>query len=275
MNTYAQEAGFLLRRLRRQRKLRLKEIAPQFNRSIAALSRTERGEEEVERSHILRAIEVFQLTSWEAYQLWTAAGYIPEVYLLPAHQYDLHALATALLGDLGFPAFIMDAIGYVQAWNRGIETIWAPSQSVPRPHIIGDLFAERVRLSMGAQWAAYVRQALAVFYHKTLRVANDPAFRRLLTSLTDAHGDEFIGLWNAAAQYDPQRAGVLPVELGGTVVRYHSPLGPIEYLVMQSVFQFPSRYELYLYIPFGAENQARYAQFQDEMGEERVWLWEE
>jgi transcriptional regulator with XRE-family HTH domain len=274
MSTYTQAAGQLLRRLRQQRQLKLREIAPKLHSSIATLSRKERGEEEIERSDVQRAIEVFQLTPWEAHQLWTAAGFIPEIDLLPAHEYDLRAFAEAMLAQLYFPAFIMDAIGYVQAWNQGIEAIWAPSQSVPHPHVISDLFSERVRTSMGDQWAGYVQQSLAVFYHKTLRVANDPAFRQLLADLVEAYSDEFVSLWNAAQQYDYLRNGALPLELGGTVVRYPSPVGLIEYLVMQSVFQFPSRYELYLYVPLGAENQARYAQFQALMGEERLYFWE-
>lgn len=265
--------GTLLRKLRQQRKLTLKQAAARLNTSAPVLSRKERGADEVERLDIRLAITGYCLTPWEAYALWTEAGFIPEPMQPPARTYNLRDFAETLLLNLPFPAFIQDILGYVVAWNEGIEAIWLPSQTEsPRLHIIDELFTARVRVYLGEHWDAYILRALKVFYHKTLSISNDPTFRELLAYLSRRHPDVFVAKWNLAQTTTEGPLEPPAIEMGSTIVPHASPYGLIDYLVMQSAFQFPPEYELIMYVPFGKENQERYEQFKATMGPNRLYF---
>jgi transcriptional regulator with XRE-family HTH domain len=263
-------AGQVLRNLRQQRGLTLKQAAAALHTSAPVLSRKERGEDAIERHDIRLAVRSFHLTPWEAYELWTSAGFIPEPALPLERAYDQRELAQALLPNIAFPAFIVDVFGYIGAWNQGIEAIWAPSQAEsPRIHVVDDLFSARLRARLGARWEPYVARSLKIFYHKTLRVANQPAFKALLEELYARHGEEFVRKWNEAQN---GIGSALPSDISGTIVVHESPVGLIEYLVTQSVFQLPQEYELIVYVPFGADNQERYRMFKATMGEHRLYF---
>ena len=265
-------AGHLLRKLRHQRGLTLKLAAAALNTSSPVLSRKERGEDVVERQDIRFAIKSYQLTAWEAYELWTAAGFLPEPSPISEHADDLHEQTEALLQNIAFPAFVMDSLGYIRAWNQGIEAIWAPSSaqaSAGRLHIIDDLFSARLRERLGEAWEAYVAQSLKIFYHKTLRIANDPEFRMLMETLHARHGAEFVRKWNEAQSGGN---GLATPDAAPTIVVHDSPFGPIQYLVMQTLFQLPQQYELITYIPFDAANQERYQRFKAAIGPNKLYF---
>ena len=265
-------AGQMLRKLRHQRGLTLKQAAAALNTSPPVLSRKERGEDVIERQDIRFAVKSYQLTAWEAYELWTAAGFIPELSLISEHIYNLHEQTELLLQNIAFPAFVMDSLGYIRAWNQDIEAIWAPSaaqQGRHRLHIIDDLFSPRLRERLGPGWEAYVSQSLKIFYHKTLRIANEPEFRALIETLHARHGAEFVRKWNEAQN---GRGDPLAPDAGATIVVHDSPSGPIEYLVMQTLFQLPQQYELITYVPFGDANQERYRHFKATIGPNRLYF---
>ncbi|MCC9075951.1 helix-turn-helix domain-containing protein [Litorilinea aerophila] len=269
---YTETAGRMLRRLRLQRNLTLQDVATQLNVSVAALSRKERGIDAINRIDIRLAIQALQLTPWEAHELWTAAGFIPESGLVEPRDHDLRTFAETLLSGLPYPAYISDLIGYVQAWNQGFEALWEASQSTSRPlHLLQELFTSRARARLGERWQSCVEQTIALFYQKTLRLSNDPRFRALLQRLQEQHGAEFTAMWNQAQQRRDRGDLPLPVAMGGTLVSYASPLGSIEYLLMQSSFQLAVPYELYLYVPFGEESQQRYSQFQALLGPDQIY----
>lgn len=265
--------GQILRRLRKQRGLTLKEAATLLNSSAPVLSRKERGQEAVERLDIRLAIAAYELSPWEAYTLWTEAGFIPEPTLPPAQQYDLRQFAESLLLRVAFPAFILDTLGFVRAWNQGIEAIWRPSESQnERIHIIDDLFSPRLRQHLAERWDPYVVQAMKVFYHKTLRVANDPAFRDLIGHMIRAHGADFVAKWNQAQESASGPPPLPPIDMGATVVPYDSPCGPIDYLVMQTTFHFPQEHDLIMYVPYGKPSQERFEQLKATLGGNRLYF---
>ncbi|GEM_PF-2286459 len=263
----------MIRQLRRQRKLTLARAAAIMRTSAPVLSRKERGQDNIERTDIRRTIEAFQLTPWEAYELWLAAGFIPEPTVSQPRACDLRELAETLLPHLPCPAFIIDELWYVWAWNQGIEEIWQVSQTDSEYlHVLDDLFSERVRGLLGEDWDRYITQAIRVFYNKTIRISNDPAFRELLTFLVERHGAAFIDKWNAMQRGEYMNEWLPPVDMGGTLVTHNSPLGPIEYMVMQALFHFPQSYELVMYVPFGTANQMRYQQFRTTMRPHQLYF---
>ncbi len=272
MQTPPMSAGQLLRRLREQRNLTQQHAAKLLSTSSPVLSRKERDQDEIEREDIRLAIQAYDLSPWEAYELWLAAGFIPEPTLPAARQYDLRAFAETLLPNLPFPAFIADVLGYIKAWNQGIEAIWGASQAEgTQIHVLRDLFSARVREKLGARWQPYILQALRFFRLKTTRFANDPQFRTLIQSLKTQYGEEFEALWNEA-QATGDTPLLPPVDAGGTIVQYESEHGLINYLVVQAALQFPQAHELTLYVPFAAEDYARYQRFQAEMGEGKLYF---
>lgn len=263
-------AGQILRTLRHQRGLTLKQAAAVLHTSAPVLSRKERDGDAIERQDIRLAVKSYDLSAWEAYQLWTAAGFLPEQQQAAERAYDLRELAEALLPEIAFPACIMDVLGYLRAWNQGIEAIWAPSQGeARRTHIVDDLFSARLRGRLGARWEAYVAQSLKIFYHKTLRIATQPAFRALLDELHRRHGDEFVRKWNEAQKGGN---GLHQPDVGGALAVHESPCGAIEYLLMQCALQLPQDYELLMYVPFGAASQERYRQFKAMLGASRIYF---
>lgn len=273
MPDYNAQAGRLLRRLRKGRNLILRDAARRLNMSAPALSRKERGQERIERRDIAEAVRGYELSPWEAYTLWTSAGFIPEPTVPPQREYDLRTFAETLFPSLPFPAFIMDVLGYVVAWNEGIEMIWRPSQAGPgRIHLIEDLFSPRLRERLGERWEPYVRQSLAVFYHKTLPVANDPEFLALIDRLARTYREDFTRLWGAARQNSDASLPLPPIDMGTAVVSYDSALGMIEYLVLQSVVQFPQTYELIVYMPYGDANNERYRLLRERMPQNRAYV---
>jgi transcriptional regulator with XRE-family HTH domain len=267
-------AGQILRVLRHQRGLTLKQAAVSLHTSAPVLSRKERDSDAIERQDIRLAVRSYQLSAWEAYQLWTAAGFNPEPSAPAERSHDARDLAEALLPGIAFPAFIGDTLGYVRAWNQDIEAIWSTSQSLVerrRPHIVDDLFSPRLRARLGQRWDAYVAQSLKIFYHKTLRVAHEPAFRALLDELNDRHGAEFVRRWNAAQDRRNGHTALPQAGLGGAVVVHDSPFGVIEYLLTQCVFQVPQEYELLMYVPLGEANQERYQRFKATVGGPKLY----
>ncbi len=273
MLDYSTTAGQVLRRLRKQRNLTLTQAARQLGTSTPVLSRKERGQDEIKRIDIRAAITVYQLSPWEAYELWIASGFIPEPTLPVARNYDLYELAETLLPHIPFPAFIMNVPGYILAWNQEIEAIWSLSLSENKQvHIIDELFSERIRQLLGIRWEQYVSQALKVFYNKTFRIANDPTLRHLLDHLCRRHGETFIRKWNEAQSAYAVDAKLSPLDMGATVVMHDSPYGMIDYLVMHMTFQFPQEYEVTMYVPFGAQNQKRYQRFKATMGPGRLYM---
>jgi transcriptional regulator with XRE-family HTH domain len=266
MSDYSKAAGKMIRQLRQQRGLTLARASAIMRTSAPVLSRKERGQDNIERTDIRRTIEAFQLTPWEAYELWLAAGFIPEPTLETPSTYDLRELAEALLPHLPCPAFIIDELWHVWAWNQGIEEIWQVSQADSEYlHVLDDLFSERVRGLLGEEWDRYISQAMRVFYNKTIRISNDPAFQQVLTNLVERHGDAFKEKWNTMPWGKYVDKSLPPVDMGGTMVTHNSPFGPIEYIVMQALFHFPQSYELVMYVPFGIANQSRYQQFRASM----------
>lgn len=266
----------MIRQLRRQRNLTLARAAAIMRTSAPVLSRKERGQDNIERTDIRRAIEAFHLTPWEAYELWLAAGFIPEPTLEPPRNCDLRELAETLLPHLPCPAFIIDEIWYVWAWNQGIEEIWQVSQADSEYlHVLDDLFSERVRGLLGKEWDRYVTQTMRVFYNKTIRSSNDPAFQQVLADLVKRHGDAFKEKWNTMPWGEYADENLPSIDVSGTIVTHNSPLGPIEYIVMQALFHFPQSYELVMYVPFGIANQARYQQFRATMmSPNQLYFWD-
>jgi transcriptional regulator with XRE-family HTH domain len=264
-------AGQVLRHLRHRRGLTLKQAAEGLHTSAPVLSRKERGEDTIERHDIRLAVRSFQLSPWEAYELWTSAGFLPEPGLPLEPASDLQSLAERLLPHIAFPAFIMDSLGYLRAWNQDFEAIWEPSRAERAPvHLVDDLFSQRQRQRLGDLWEGYAAQTLKIFYRKTLRVASDPAFRALLDDLHSRHGDEFVQKWNQAQQTS---AGLpLASEVGGTVVLHDSPFESIEFLIVQSIFQLPQEYDLIVYVPFGGANHDRYRQAKASVVPNRLYV---
>jgi transcriptional regulator with XRE-family HTH domain len=273
MNSHDVAAGKLLRQYRLRRGLTLHVAARLLSTSAPVLSRKERGQERIERRDIAAAVRAYELSSWDAYRLWTASGLIPEPSLASEDGVDLPALAETLLPNLPFPAFFMDILGYVLAWNEGIETIWRLSASTqPRIHAIGELFSERVRAQYDDRWDSFLDGALAVFYQKSLPVANDPAFDEVIKYLARIGGPAFTERWRRLAGEGDTLGAFAALNAATAVATYDSPAGPISYLVLQSGVQTQLRSDLYVYVPYGEENNERYRLLQKLIGPNRLYL---
>lgn len=259
MDAWEDHIGAALRRWRLRRGLTLGEAATLLATSAPVLSRKERGQDQVERSDVRLAIAVYGLDAWEAHQLWLLSGYSAESPLYQVREYSLHDVGELLLPHLRFPAFVTDDLAYLRAWNHGIELIWGPlTASGQRINILDDLFSASRRSQMGERWNSYILRALRIFRQKTQYLRSDPAYKQLLQTLVERHGHLFVEKWNEVEH----GAGRQPLTLdtGAITIAHPSPVGRIDYLVTATTWQFPLPGEMTVYLPFGEENMARYAE---------------
>lgn len=251
-------AAEYLRRLRHSRELTLERAADRLSISTAALSRMERNQREISRQDVTKVVEAYDLTPWESSLLHNAVGFMPPAPpAMPAESFRRYAVG--LMTQLPYPAFLTDRFMYVLAWNGAIQAIWNPPAGQPI-HMLDDLLSERVRAQMGPAWRSYVVNALWLFYQRSLPVAGHPGYRRLLRTLRDRHGEEFVSMWNEALE---RGYGAAPEQRdGGVRVNYMTPAGVIEYVVLQSMLTYPSPLELYMYVPYGRDNLERHREFE-------------
>ncbi len=274
MKAYAHTAGAALRQLRFERGLTLRQAAPIFSVSVAALSRKERGIDQITREDIRNAIQGYRLKPAEAAELWVAAGMLPDP---PAHkpvQVDMRSFAGPLLLNLLFPAFVIDLFGHIKAWNHAVEFMWQFSQDEQAPlHLISRVFSRRARMLFGDQWRAEASKFLVDFYRTTLPVSGRPDYSRTIRMLEERHGDEFVCMWNEARRLTADGGGdIARPDISGMRVPYESDAGPIEYLVLQSIFRFSAPYSLFIYVPYGHDNHLRYETLLATIGPQRVYF---
>jgi len=274
MKAYARIAGAALRHLRFERGLTLRQAAPFFSVSVAALSRKERGIDQISRDDIRHAIQGYHLKPAEAAELWAAAGMLPD---LPAHkpvQVDMRSFAGPLLINLLFPAFVIDSFGHIKAWNHAVEYMWEFSQEEQVPlHLISRMFSQRARFILGDHWHNEASKFVVDFYRSTLPISGRPAYSRTIRMLEERHGDEFVLMWNEARRliFDAGSNAELS-DISGMRVRYESDSGPIEYLVLQSAFRFSTPYALFIHVPYGHDNHLRYETLFATMGPQRAYF---
>ena len=236
MRDYNKAAGAMLRTLRRQRGLTQIEAAHLLNTSSPVLSRKERGQEQIERLDVQLAIVGYQLTEWESQALWHAAGYLPE----PLPQEDgenVSCVSRSLLTEIPFPAFLKDPLGQVKAWNQLFAALSTPNAPQPDPTLTDQPDA-------GA-WRFYAEEE---------------------------HGDAVVAKWPEIQQNRQGLTAQLLHELGEVLVQYASPLGSIDYLVLQAPFSFPQACTLLVYMPFGLENHLRFEQWKAQMELNRLFV---
>lgn len=276
MTTYARIGGGVLRQLRKKRSLTLQDAAPRFTISVAALSRKERGVDQIGRQDIRHAIRVYRLSPAETAELWAAAGLLPDPPTDTPVQVDMQAFAGPLLINVLFPAFVTDSLGYIVAWNQAIEYMWQFGSSLERPpHVLSAAFSPRVRAVMGDNWPQAIRAYVGGFYRDTLARSGHPDYARIIRMLEERHGNMFVRIWNEAGQRLADPDGDPISSLDGTRAVFRDGNSEIEYLMMQSVFRFSSPYFLVLYVPFGPQNHIRYEALSAEIGPRRVYFAEE
>jgi transcriptional regulator with XRE-family HTH domain len=274
MKAYARLAGAALRQLRFERGLTLRQAAPFFSVSVAALSRKERGIDQVTRDDIRHAIQGYHLTPAEIAELWTAAGMLPDLPARKPVQVDMRSFAAPLLLNLLFPAFVIDTFGHIKAWNQSVEYMWEFSQDQQLPlHLLSRVFSQRARVILGEHWHTEAAKFVNDFYRSTLRVSGRPEYSRMIRMLEERHRDEFVFMWNEARRQTVDgTANAELTDIGGMRVRYESEVGPIEYLVMQSFFRFSAPYSLFIHVPFGHDNHLRYETLSASIGPQRAYF---
>jgi transcriptional regulator with XRE-family HTH domain len=266
-------AGEMLRALRRRRNLTLAQAARLLHTSAPVLSRKERGGA-LERADLHAAIDAYELDPWESYQLITAAGFLPGSFSLTDGSGSVRRFAESVLANIVYPAFITDELVYVRAWNQPMQIIYSLAADGRPVHLIDILFSETVRTRLGASWTAYSGQAVRIFQLKTLNVRPRADYARLIQAYETKYGPEFTSIWESADAVTQMTVTGLSPQTGIETVTVHheSPLGAIDYLVTNAAWHFPQPYELNVYVPYGAANAVRYADFGASLGTGSIYL---
>jgi transcriptional regulator with XRE-family HTH domain len=258
MTQTSNEAGRRVRELRRQHGMTLERLAAAIGTSIPVLSRKERGEQPFERKDVRALIEQFELAPHEAHELWTGAGFVPEVSPPISHASNSYEFAEALLLRVPYPACVLSFLGYLLAWNQEFEMLWHPSRLALKPlHALDLLLSADVAPEMAEAWEHTTRQILGLFYQRLVRRAHEPPTKRLLASLSARYGARFDAPWQAYQQGEATPpTGAAEVLL----VSQHSPWGPLTFLALRGLASTPRNDELITLVPFGAESHERYQQ---------------
>jgi transcriptional regulator with XRE-family HTH domain len=265
--------GRLLRKFRKDRKLSLAQAAALLNTSSPMLSRKERGQVPIERVDIRMAIDGYRLTRAEAEALWTSIGLVPDFMPPATSTLTLRKLASALLPSLQMPAFIRDAYWYVCAWNRGIEALWHPSRiDQEHFHVVDHLFSEQQRRQLDDRWESYVSLVLRLWYRSTRHLVNDPAYQELVEGLLSRHGALFQAQWELARTGATTPA---PAQLSGRgfmLALHETPVGQVEYFLMQSSFSLPLEHSLIMYVPLGPLSQRRHEELERAVDSSNLYI---
>jgi transcriptional regulator with XRE-family HTH domain len=249
----------------------LEQVATAIGISIPVLSRKERGAQPLERKDVRALVEQFGLAPHEAHELWTIAGFVPEVSYPtrpPGNPYDY---AEALLSQVPYPACVLSFPGYLLAWNHEFETLWQPSRLAFKPlHALDLLLAAAGPPDLAERWEQTTRQVFGLFYQRLARYAHEPPTRRLLASLSARYGAAFDERWQAhqrgnAATPAAERADVL-------LVPQQSPSGALTFLALRGLASATHDDELITLIPFGIESEERYRQVRAAVSESRVYV---
>ena len=263
MSEYRKRAGALLRAFRTQRRMTLEQAAPSFGLSQAALSRRERGQERIQRTDIQAAIKAYSLNQWEKFELWRAAGLIPDPQPSEQAERNWQPVVESTLQGVGYPALLVDRTGYIVAWNACMERLlWLHHYGdEPEPPYILDvmIFSERARVLNAENWETEARKGIAYWYHRTLSLAGDPTYDELIGGLRQRHGDEFEQIWQAVREGDhdftPIAAGLQQVQ-----VDYKTEHGPIRFMIMETPIPHAAGGSLTTFLPVGDESRTHYAQ---------------
>lgn len=300
MHIYQPMAARLLRRFRLRNNFTLEQASPLLDTSPAALSRKERGEKPVQRTDVRNAIAAYRLTPWEAYELWLAAGFIPEQRKPHLTANSVCELVEPLLSSVTYPAAIIDQVGYIKSWNSEYESIWKLADTEPEPHYIEQLWRRKDLFLSHDSWSRYALHALKLFYNKTLRATGKPELESILKRLREAHGEEFTQRWDQAQCHaitfdfvdDAAQNGEVPILDTYGMTLLHKTNGcasihsngvhagavlvkeiatEIEYMTVQSMVECLADYEMTIYLPLGASNQERYAQWRQHIDGSRTY----
>lgn len=275
MQIYQPIAAVLLRRFRLRINLTLEQASPLLDTSASALSRKERGEKPLERTDIRNAIDAYNLTPWESYELWIAAGFVPEQRKPFLTHTSMCEMVRPLLSSVTYPAAITDQVGYIKAWNGAYEAIWKLADTVPTPHHIEEIWRRKELFTSHESWDRHALHSLKLFYHKTLRATGKPELENVLKYLRTIYGEEFTERWDQAQSHvgafsfindSAQKSNSL-LDTYGVTLQHHSghtddANTSLEYLFMQSMVESLADYEMTIYLPFGAINQKRYVEWQ-------------
>jgi transcriptional regulator with XRE-family HTH domain len=247
-----------VRELRRQRGLTLEQLAAAIGTSIPVLSRKERGAQPLERKDVRALVEQFGLAPHEAHELWTVAGFVPEISYPHSHASNSYEFAEALLLGVPYPACVLSFPGYLLAWNHEFELLWNPSRLALKPlHALDLLLSADVPPEMADAWEHTTRQVLGLFYRRLARRAHEPLTRSLLASLSARYGARFETRWQAF-----QRGSAAPPTgaAEALLVPLHSSWGVLRFLALRGLAATPRDDELITLVPFGADSHERYQQ---------------
>lgn len=264
----AESPGTILRRLRLQNNKTLKAAAAPMGLSTAALSRLERGSRAVERSDIEAAIAVYNLSPWDSYLLYNAAGIVPDT-MIDLSDRDFVEHGAEFLRCSAMPALIVDRYGYYRAWNGLLQSMW----NLPlewSTHWLDDLFSQAVRETLGGNWRKHALHILNAYYVRTLTTARETDYGHLLTLLAERLGEEFVKLWNEALVTPAPRdmSGALSLNIVG---HYNTPVGVIDYAMASIVLNVPTLMGLWIFVPTDVENMERHIALLRQVGHGTVY----
>ncbi len=248
--------GEMLRRIRLQRNLTLRVASDRLGVSASSLSRLERDMRVVERADVAAAIRGYQLSAWETFQLESAAKLAPT----PLPKIDDEAawrVLTEHLRVLTVPAYVVDGHNLIRAWNGQAQALLElPAQSAPM-NPLEMLFSPRMRTLLGETWHETVVLACRQYYLRTLHVAGEGRLRKSVGDVARKYGSVFTEVWDKALETsrEPDTASVEQIN---TVIKVYTPVGVIEYLLLELARHTLLSLDLHVLVPLGEQSMRRH-----------------
>jgi transcriptional regulator with XRE-family HTH domain len=273
MESFPDAPGAFLRSLRKLRGLTLEVSAERLGMTTSTLSRLERGERGPTREELGAAARVFELNEWEAYLLYTRAGFAPDVVPI-VETAQIRRSGMAVLSQLSYPAGILDGLGYWLGWNGALQHLF----DLPlgeRLHLMDTWFSQRAREQAGDQWRQYVVCRMWLLYQRSLAVWREPAFQSMLSRMQAKYGADFVNAWNAAVASKGQTpCGGSPQDMETVFMRVTTAVGQIDYLVTHAMMRSQSMMDIFVYAPYGPENEERHRMYRQMVDCQEVYWYD-
>lgn len=257
------QSGRKLRELRLQRGLTLAQVARVVGMSASVLSRKERGKQVLKRRDIRALGAALELSPWEAYELWTAAGFVPEWGRPASASLQRDGDLAGLVQHCPFPACALTLPGHLAAWNQGFEAIWRASQVAIRPlHLLDVLLQAPVPAERSVEWESFTALAVHLFHQWAPRSMPEPLLRQLAYDLSRRYGAAFAERWQRL-QREPKPATRTTLAAMRVLLPWESPHGVIRAATLRLMGggALGAGYVLLVHLPAGAESRGRYGQW--------------